>query len=155
MRRFSLSAVLRARQAQEDIAKATVARARRDAAGAHDAVADRELAVERRPALPSGTALAFVAAAAAGRHLATDLAAATELAGQADDLARERAGELSVAMVRRRILERLAERHAAARRRAEEAAEQRAVDDLVTSRPAPRRTRAGAPAPGTGEGRRP
>jgi flagellar export protein FliJ len=152
-RRFSLSAVLRARQAQEDIAKGTAARARRDAARALDAVADREQALERRPVLPSGTALAFVAAAAAGRHLAADLAAATELVGQADDLVRERTGELSVAMVRRRVLERLAERHAAAQRRAEEAAEQRLVDDLVTSRQAPRRAPVGAPAPGTGDGR--
>ena len=152
-RRFSLSAVLRARQAQEDIAKGTAARARHDADRAHDAVANREQALDHRPAQPSGTAGAFDAAAAAGRHLAADLAAATELAGQADDLVRERAGELSVAMVRRRVLERLAERHAAAQRRAEQAAEQRVVDDLVTSREAPRRAPAGVPAPGTGEGR--
>jgi flagellar export protein FliJ len=130
---FRLAAVLRARRAQEDVAKAEVARARGDARAASDTTADRDLAL-RATDLPTGvSARAVTAALAARRSLAEGLAAArhgeTLTKAQVD----ARMAALVEAAKRRRVVEKLAERHAAQWRASEEAAEQAALDEIAVT----------------------
>ena len=132
-RAFRLSSVLRARKAQEDEAKAAVVRARTDAATAQSAVRARELDLDRRLVPGSATAAAFVATMSARQAVAGALAASIGLAQLADGTVRERIDELTDAAVQRRTIEKLQERHAAARQRAEESAEAKAVDDMTTA----------------------
>ena len=97
-RGFRLSSLLRARQAQEDVARGAVSRSRSAHEAAHHAATVSEAALHATSAPPSGTAHAVVAAIAAQR---------------------------------RRVVERLAERHVAAAERSALAAEQRAIDEIA------------------------
>jgi flagellar FliJ protein len=130
---FRLGAVLRARKAQEDMAKAAVVRARADATAAVERVSARERDLSGRPVPRAATAAAYAATLTARQALAGELAAAIGLAGLADEGVEERMQELTDAAVQRRTIEKLQERHDLTRKRTEAAAEEKAVDDLTTS----------------------
>ena len=125
-RGFRLSSLLRARQAQEDVARGAVSRSRSAHEAAHHAATVSEAALHATSAPPSGTAHAVVAAIAAQRALAAGLAAARQTVLDTGQAHGERLEELAGAAQRRRVVERLAERHVAAAERSALAAEQRA-----------------------------
>jgi flagellar export protein FliJ len=133
MARFRLAGVLRARQLQEDAARGAVMHARAEAAKTIAEVTRRERALAGT-APPSGvTALAFVAAQAARRSMAAELAAAVAASQQAHAAIDERVSDYTAASIRRRGVEKLGERHATAVRAAEDAAQQRELDDLAST----------------------
>lgn len=140
MTRFRLAAVLRARLAQEDVAQAAVVRARGAGQTARTATTSREAALLATDAPPAGTAMAVVAALAARRSLAADLAAARHGEIVAEVRVDARLADLAEAAKRRRVVEKLAERHAAERRAREGAAEQRALDEVAVTAAARRRS---------------
>lgn len=129
-----LAAVLRARRVQEDVAKGDVARANAEVDHASTRTAERAGAVDRWSGPDDGSNTAFLASVAAGRALVDALSAAAnaERAARVDaDVSRDL---LRAAAQRRRSVEKLVERAAAAHRQHELATEQRAVDDLATGR---------------------
>ncbi|MEV6923081.1 cell envelope biogenesis protein TolA [Dactylosporangium sp. NPDC051485] len=130
---FRLGAVLRARKAQEDTAKAAVVRARADATAAVQRVRARERDLDGRRVLDGASAAAFAATLTSRQALAGELAAAIALSHTADETVRERMRELTDAAVQRRTIEKLQERHDATRKRTEAAAEAKAVDDITTA----------------------
>jgi flagellar biosynthesis chaperone FliJ len=129
---FKLSALLRARQAQEDMAKGAVSRSRSARDAAYGVAASREVALSgsTTPARASGRAV--VAAIAAQRALAAGLAAARQAVLDAERHHAERMEELAAAARRRRGVERLAERHAAEELRLAQAADQRLIDEIAS-----------------------
>jgi flagellar protein FliJ len=134
-RGFRLSSLLRARQAQEDVAKSAVSRARAAKEAARDAAAAGEVALHSTSLPPAGTAHAVVAALAAQRAMAAGLAAAQQVVLDLERHHAERLDGLAVAATRRRAVERLAERHAEDVQRADLAAEQRALDEIAARSP--------------------
>jgi flagellar export protein FliJ len=131
---FRLQPVLELRRTQERAAAADAARAARSAADADERAAQREhaLATAVLPArLSSGD---FVAAMVLLRTAATDASDARALATASAEQAEAVRAEWTAAAQRTKALERLRERHLEAQARAEAAAEERAVDDLVTGR---------------------
>lgn len=133
MARFRLATVLRARQAQEDVAKADVVRARSNARSARQRVHERHGAL-RGTDVPTGVpGRAIVAALAARRSLAADLAAAMADADDAEVYIDARLADLAEAAKRRRIVEKLGERHAATQRTLAAAADQRAIDEIAVT----------------------
>ena len=130
---FRLAAVLRARHAQEDAAKAAVVRARADA----DAAATRARALEHdldsRELPESASAASFAATLSARNALASALNAAIGVTRLAEEKIQERLHELTDAAVQRRIIEKLEERHTAARKASAEAAEAKVSDDITTA----------------------
>jgi flagellar biosynthesis chaperone FliJ len=133
-RRFRLAVVLRARQAQEDAAKGDVLRARADAETAAERVRRRKRALADQP-MPDGVqGPAYVAVLSARQAMAGELAAATRMSEDAAETVQDRLTDLTAAAVRRRTMERLAERHAVTRRNAEDRAGQQALDELASAR---------------------
>jgi flagellar protein FliJ len=132
-KRFRLTSVLRARQAQEDAARAKVLHARRAAADAADAAVRRGEVLAAHQTPNEDTARALVAALTARQAMAASLSAARQLHQLAERHVAERAEELTEAARRRRTVEKLAERHAEQRRQREQAAEQNALDELGTT----------------------
>jgi hypothetical protein len=130
---FRLGAVLRARKAQEDMAKAAVVRARADATAAVQRVRARERDLNGRPVPNAATASAYAATLTSRHALAGELAAAIGLSQVADEGVQERMRELTDAAIQRRTIEKLQERHDATRKRTEAAAEAKAVDDITTA----------------------
>jgi flagellar FliJ protein len=130
---FRLGAVLRARKAQEDMAKAAVVRARADATAAVQRVRARERDLDGRAVPRASTAAAYAATLTARQAIAGELAAAIGLSRLADETVEERMRELTDAAVQRRTMEKLQERHDLTRKRTQAAAEEKAVDDLTTS----------------------
>ncbi len=130
---FRLAAVLRARHAQEDAAKAAVVRARADAEAAlmRARVLERDLDSRGVPAASS--AAAFSATMSARSAMAGALRAAIGVTELANEKVEERMADLTGAAIQRRTLEKLEERHAAARKHAEDKTDERAVDDLTTA----------------------
>ena len=141
---FRLAAVLRARHAQEDAAKAAVVRARAEA----DAAADRARALDHeldsRELPETSSAAAFVAALATRNAIASALNAAIGATRLADEKIQDRLRELTEAAVQRRTIEKLEERHAAARKASAEAAEAKVSDDITTAAHS-RRSKEGQP----------
>jgi flagellar protein FliJ len=144
---FKLAAVLRARHAKEDAAKAAAAQARleADAAAVRVRAAHRDLDGRRVPDATS--AAAFTAAMSARTALASVLSTAVGELRTTEGAVDDRLQEAVDAAVQRRTMEKLEERHATARRHVEDRADEKAVDDLTTaayqrrsearSRPAP------------------
>jgi flagellar FliJ protein len=130
---FRLGAVLRARKAQEDMAKAAVVRARADATAAVQRVRARERDLGSRRLPDAATSAAYAATLMSRQSLAGELAAAIGLSQIADEGVQERMHELTDAAIQRRTIEKLQERHDATRKRTEAAAEARAVDDITTA----------------------
>lgn len=131
--KFRLGAVLRARKAQEDAAKAALVKARGEADVAAVRVQARRTEIDERHVTPGASASAFAAAMTARQALAAELSVAIGAAQLADGQVDERIADLTDAAVQRRTLEKLEERHALTRRRSAEAADQKSVDDLTTS----------------------
>jgi flagellar protein FliJ len=134
IRRFRLANVLRARQAQEDAARGAVLRARADAARAADQQASVEHALSERDVPDEAQSLAFVAAQAARQALAAEISAATLATASAHARVDDRMGQLTTAAVRRRTVEKLAERHADDVRKADARAGQHQLDELAGAR---------------------
>ena len=137
---FRLQPVLELRRTQERAAAQA-------AVQAADAAADADLRATRQETelagadLPSSsTPGAFLATMTRLRLAATDASAARSLAIASAEQAELVRAQWTAAAQRTKGLERLRERHQEVLRKAEDAAEERAVDDLVTGR-------AGRPAP--------
>jgi flagellar protein FliJ len=131
---FRLAGVLRARQAQETVAKAATGRSRAAARLAAKDVERRSAGLDSAPEIHARTASALVAALISRQSMAASLSAATGLSADADAAVDASIADLTLAAAQRRAMETLAERHAATRRRAAEAAERREIDDLVNTR---------------------
>lgn len=134
-RRFRLAGVLRARKAQEDIAKGALARAN---AATATAVARRD---EREQLLLAGpdpdddiTAAAYMATLASRQAMAAELALANQLISSFQDAAGARVVELTDAAINHRSLEKLAERHLAEGTRTDLADLQRDLDETAAAR---------------------
>lgn len=130
---FRLGAVLRARKAQEDVAKAAVVRARADANTAVQHVRSRERDLDGRRVPGAATSAAFAATVTARQAIAGELAAAIAVSELADETVLERMRALTDAAVQRRTIEKLQERHDATRKQTEATAQARAADDLTTA----------------------
>ncbi|GAA3149775.1 hypothetical protein GCM10010466_46180 [Planomonospora alba] len=129
--RFRLSAVPRARRARRDAAKGRVMSARAEAGAAARRAEDKNAELQGRMIEPAPSdAAAFVAAMAARRALAGELALRRQQAEEASRRVTASVDTWSAASQRRRMVEKLAERHQAAARKAELDADQRTVDDL-------------------------
>ncbi|MGY1637917.1 flagellar export protein FliJ [Geodermatophilus sp. SYSU D00742] len=139
---FRLQPVLEARRAQERAAALAAAEAARAAADADRRATEAEDAVAA--VLPTGAvgSGAFRAAMVLARVAAEDAAAARSLATASAEQAGLVRAAWTAAAQRTKGLERLRERHLQTVRLAEQAAEERTVDDLVTGRSA-RRTSSG------------
>lgn len=133
-RRFRLGSVLRARQAQEDAARSAVLRARAEANRAAEHQVQTEHTLSERDVPDHADSLAFVAAQAARQALAAELSAAAMATASADAAVEDRMGELTTAAVRRRAMEKLAERHADDVRKADARAGQHQLDELAGAR---------------------
>lgn len=132
-RRFRLAGVLRAREVQEQVARGALAQANREVSSAHTEVTRRTQLLAAQPAPTSGPSPQFLAALTARRGLADQIAAAAHELAVVEREAAGRTQEWTAAAVRRRALEHLADRHAAAVRAADERAAQREIDDLATT----------------------
>jgi len=131
---FRLQPVLELRRTEERAAAAAAAQAAAVAADADRRATEYEtsLATAVLPRhLPAGT---FVAAMTLLRTAATDASAARSLATASAEQAELVRARWTEAAQRTKGLERLRDRHEAALQAAEDAAEERAVDDLVTGR---------------------
>ncbi|GGJ82503.1 hypothetical protein GCM10010123_10200 [Pilimelia anulata] len=128
---FKLTGVLRARQAQEDVRKAEVVRARGASAAARQRADERRGALRDSDLPANGTGRAVVAAIAARQALAAGLAAAHRGIDDADLEVAESTDRLADAAKNRRVVERLGERHAAAAKAKHASAEQRALDEIA------------------------
>ena len=136
---FRLQPVLELRRTQERAAAQAAAAAASAAADADRRATEREAAL-RAAALPtSTTGRVFTATRALLQTAAADASASRALATASAEQAEAVRAEWTAAAQRTKGLERLRERHLAALRHAEDLAEERAVDDLVTGR-AGRRT---------------
>lgn len=131
---FRLQPVLELRRTEERAAAAAAAQASNAAADADRRATEYEtsLATAVLPtSLPAG---AFVAAMTLLRTAATDASDARSLATASAEQADLVRAKWTAAAQRTKGLERLRERHQSALQHAEDAAEERAVDDLVTGR---------------------
>ena len=133
-RKFRLAAVLRARQAQEDAARAAVSVARLEEAEIDAERERRSRALAERSVPDAGAASSYLAVLATRAAMAGEVAVAERLAAQAGATVRVRTDDLAGAAIRRRTMDHLAERHAQERRKADEAAHQLAVDELASTR---------------------
>jgi len=129
---FRLEPVLRLRRTEERTAALAAAQAAQQATEAAERAERDAVALTSRalPAHPSGGA--FIAAMVASAAAAADVSAARALAlarAEQADLVRAR---WTAAAQRTKGLERLRERHVSALQTAADAAEARAIDDLVT-----------------------
>jgi flagellar FliJ protein len=131
-RGFRLSSLLRAREAQEDVATGAVARARRAQEAARRAAAAGETALHDTALPLTGTAHAIIAAISAQRAMAAGLVAARQTVLDSERHHAESMTELAAAAARRRTVERLAERHSEDLKRADLVAEQRAIDEIAS-----------------------
>jgi flagellar export protein FliJ len=131
---FRLQPVLELRRTEERAAAVASAEAARAAAEADDRATQYETSLAAAQLPGTMTAGTFVAAMTLLRAAATDASEARSMAtasAQAAELVR---AQWTAAAQRTKGLERLRERHQQAQRAAEDAAEERAVDDLVTGR---------------------
>jgi flagellar export protein FliJ len=112
-RLFRLGPVLRARKAQEDVARGAVNQSRAEIREAEQLVRRRHLDLVGAEAPSEGTARAMVASLVARQSLAGALMNAQRMVGDAEEVNRERIAALADAAKRRRAVEMMAERHAA------------------------------------------
>ena len=131
---FRLQPVLELRRTQERTAALAAAQAANTAADADRQATERETALATVVLPPSLTSGEFVATMTLFRLAADDASAARSLAVASAEQAELVRMQWTEAAQRTKGLERLRERHQAAMDAAEAAAEERAVDDLVTGR---------------------
>jgi flagellar export protein FliJ len=131
---FRLQPVLELRRTQERTAALAAAQAANAAADADRRATERETALATAVLPPSLTSGEFVATMTLLRLAADDASAARSLATASAEQAELVRSQWTEAAQRTKGLERLRERHQVAMDAAEAAAEERAVDDLVTGR---------------------
>jgi flagellar FliJ protein len=131
---FRLQPVLELRRTQERAAAQAAAQAAHAAADADRRATEQETALAGAAVPGSFTRGAFVATMTRLRIAATDASAARSLATASAEQAELVRAQWTAAAQRTKGLERLSERHRQAQQTAENAAEERAVDDLVTGR---------------------
>ncbi len=132
-RMFRLGPVLRARKAQEDVARGAVVQSRAEVRDAAAMVKRRQLELVGADAPTEGTARAMVASMVARQSLAATLSGAHQLVADAEEQTRERVAELADAAKRRRAVEAMAERHAEAVRLHDLAVDQANLDELAVT----------------------
>jgi len=133
MAKFRLATVFRARQAQEDAAKAEVVRAHTRTRAAEKLARQYTEKLEGSTVPEEGVAQAILASMAARRSMAAGLAAAHKAIAEAEAHAAEKVAELAEAAKRRKAVELLAERHDEELKREAQAADQRVVDELAVT----------------------
>lgn len=131
---FRLQPVLELRRTQERAAAAAAAEAANAAADADRRATDYETTLAAAVLPRSLSSGAFVSAMTLLRTAATDASAARSLATASAEQAELVRAQWTEAAQRTKGLEKLKERHRAAQEAADNAAEERAVDDLVTGR---------------------
>jgi flagellar FliJ protein len=131
---FKFGGVLRARVAQENAAKAEVARSRFTANEAHDEVHRQSATLDEAEKADYSTANALAVAMATRQAMAAELSFAMGRADEADAVVADRQADLAAAARQRKAMEKLAERHAITRRHKADAAERAEVDDLTNAR---------------------
>jgi hypothetical protein len=130
-----MAMVLRARKAQEDLAKGNVLRARAAERAAAGAIEDRERELDASLQPVAGNAYAVVAALAARHSMAAAASAARRAHRVAEEETAGMTAELTEAAKRRQVMEKLVDRHLAEERAQELAAEQVVLDELaITAR---------------------
>jgi flagellar export protein FliJ len=139
---FRLQPVLELRRTQERAAAQAAARAAHAAAEADRRATERETALVGAHPPESATPGVFRASMVLLRVAAEDASAQRSLATASAEQAELVRAQWTAAAQRAKALERLRDRHVEAIRLADQAAEERAVDDLVTGR-------AGRPRAGT------
>lgn len=132
--KFRLAGLLRARVAQETVAKAAVARSRFAANTALADVHRQSASLDAAGQIHVSTAHALAGALVSRQAMAASLSAAVNTSRAADAVVAETMVDLALAARQRKAMDKLAERHAQTRQRAVEAAERAALDDLVSSR---------------------
>lgn len=132
---FRLGPVLRARKAQEDVARGAVNQSRQEIRDAQALVKRRALDLTGADAPTEGTARAMVASMVARQSLAASLSGAHQMVTDAEEVTQAKVAELADAAKRRRAVEMMAERHAETVRKHDLATEQANLDELaVTSK---------------------
>jgi flagellar export protein FliJ len=131
---FRLQPVLQLRRTEERAAAAAAAQAANAAADAHRRATEYETSLATAELPRTLSAGAFVAAMTLLRTAAVDASDARSLATASAEQAELVRGQWTAAAQRTKGLERLRERHHEALQDAEDAAEERAADDLVTGR---------------------
>jgi flagellar protein FliJ len=132
--KFRLAGLLRARVAQETVAKAAVARSRFAANTALAEVHRQSASLDAAEQIHPSTAHALAGALVSRQAMAASLSAAVHNSHAADAVVVETMTDLGAAARQRKAMDKLAERHAQIRQRATDAAERAALDDLVSSR---------------------
>jgi flagellar FliJ protein len=131
---FRLQPVLELRRTQERAAAQAAAQAANAAAAADRQAGERETALVGAHPPESASPGVFVASMALLRLAAEDASAQRSLAIASAEQAELVRQQWTAAAQKTKALERLKDRHAEAIRLADQAAEERAVDDLVTGR---------------------
>lgn len=131
---FRLAPVLRVRQAAERAASLAHTEARGAAGDAAHRAEQLAGALHTRAVTGTHSAGSFLAAMVASRAAAADVSAARSTAQASAEHAELLRARWTAAAQETKALEKLRDRHTLALRHAEEAAETRAVDDLVTGR---------------------
>ena len=131
---FRLQPVLELRRTEERAAAAAAAQAANTAADADRRATDYETALSGAVLPRMLPARDFVLVMTLLRTAATDASDARSMATAQAEQAELVRAQWTAAAQRTKGLEKLADRHQAALQRAEDAAEERAVDDLVTGR---------------------
>ena len=131
---FRLQPVLELRRMQERAAALEAAQAAQAAADADRRATDQEAALTGAAPPGSTSAGGFLTAMALLRLAAADASAARSLATASAEQAEIVRARWTEAAQRTKGLERLRERHREAQQHAEDVAEERMVDDLVTGR---------------------
>jgi hypothetical protein len=132
--RFRFAGLLRARVAQETVAKAAVARTRFAASTAHAQVHRQAASLDAAEQVHVSTAHALAGAIAGRQAMAAALSGAVTAARSADGVVAESMVDLTVAARQRKAMDKLAERHAKVRQRAADKAERAEQDDLINAR---------------------
>ena len=134
MTKFRFAGLLRARVAQETVAKAAVARSRFAANQALAEVHRQAANLDAAEQIHASNAHALAGALVGRQAMAAELSATVEAARAADGVVDEALADLAVAARQRKAMDKLAERHAQARQRRMDDAERAEQDDLVGSR---------------------
>lgn len=130
---FRLSPVLRARKAQEDVARGVLNQSRSEIRDAQALVKRRSLDLVGAEAPSEGSAKAMVASLVARQSLAAGLMDAQRMVEDAETLERERMAVLADAAKRRRAVELMAERHAELVKAHDLRKDQASLDELSTT----------------------
>jgi flagellar protein FliJ len=141
---FRLQPVLELRRTEERAAAQAAAKAAAAAAEADRRATAREEALASAALPTSASGQVFLATRTLLATAAADASAARALATASAEQAEAVRAEWTAAAQRTKGLERLRERHLAALQHAEDVAEERAVDDLVTGRAGRRAEQVGA-----------